>query len=87
MKYFEAPLGEPGGRQLCRVENFLQFHAGFDALLRGERLIGILSELMGEPAVLFKEKINFKLPGGNGFLGPIRTHRPSIRLIRRITLP
>jgi hypothetical protein len=68
MKYFEAPAGEPGGRQLCRVENFLQFHAGFDALLRGERLIGILSELMGEPAVLFKEKINFKLPGGNGFL-------------------
>ena len=68
MKYFEAPVGEPGGRQLCRVENFLQFHTGFDALLRGERLIGILSELMGEPAVLFKEKINFKLPGGNGFL-------------------
>ena len=68
MKYFEAPVGEPDGRQLCRVENFLQFHAGFDALLRGERLIGILSELMGEPAVLFKEKINFKLPGGNGFL-------------------
>ena len=68
MKYFEAPVGDPDGRQLCRVENFLQFHAGFDALLRGERLIGILSELMGEPAVLFKEKINFKLPGGNGFL-------------------
>ena len=68
MKYFEAPLHDPEGRQLCRVENFLEYHAGFDRLLRGERILGILSELMGEPAVLFKEKINFKLPGGNGFL-------------------
>jgi len=68
MKYFEAPLNDPDGRQLCRVENFLQYHVGFDELLRGEKLIGILSELMQEPAVLFKEKINFKLPGGNGFL-------------------
>ena len=24
-------------------------------------------ELFGEPAVLFKDKINFKLPGGDGF--------------------
>jgi ectoine hydroxylase-related dioxygenase (phytanoyl-CoA dioxygenase family) len=68
MKYFETPATDPNGRQLCRVENFLQFHEGFDELLRGEKLIGVLSELMGEPAMLFKEKINFKLPGGNGFL-------------------
>jgi ectoine hydroxylase-related dioxygenase (phytanoyl-CoA dioxygenase family) len=68
MKYFETPSTDPAGRQLCRVENFLQFHDGFDGLLRGDKIIGILSELMGEPAVLFKEKINFKLPGGNGFL-------------------
>ena len=26
-----------------------------------------VSELFGEPAVLFKDKINFKLPGGDGF--------------------
>lgn len=26
-----------------------------------------VSGLFGEPAVLFKEKINFKMPGGNGF--------------------
>jgi hypothetical protein len=68
MKYFEYPEHSAGQRLLCRVENFLQFHEGFDALLRGEAIIGMLSELMGEPAVLFKEKVNFKLPGGNGFL-------------------
>lgn len=67
MKYFEAPADDPEGRQLCRVENFLQYHEGFANLLDGEKIIGILSELMGEPAVLFKEKINFKLPGGAGF--------------------
>ncbi len=63
MKYFE---GGPR-RLLCRVENFLEHHAGFERLLRGPELIGLVSELMGEPAALFKEKINFKLPGGNGF--------------------
>ena len=68
MKYFEAPRNNPGGRQLCRIENFLQYHKGFSNLLQGEKMMGILSELMGEPAVLFKEKINFKFPGGNGFL-------------------
>lgn len=67
MKYFEHPASDPKVRQLCRVENFLQYHEGFDGLLQGEKIIGILSELMEEPAVLFKEKINFKLPGGNGF--------------------
>ena len=28
----------------------------------------VVSDLFDEPAVLFKEKINFKLPGGGGFL-------------------
>jgi ectoine hydroxylase-related dioxygenase (phytanoyl-CoA dioxygenase family) len=30
-------------------------------------MTGRVAELFGEPAVLFKEKINFKLPGGGGF--------------------
>ncbi|MCB9644692.1 MAG: phytanoyl-CoA dioxygenase family protein [Myxococcales bacterium] len=65
MKYFESsPQGE---RLLCRVENFLAYHEGFDSLLQGERLLAILSTLMEEEAILYKEKINFKLPGGNGF--------------------
>jgi len=62
MKYFE---GE--NRQLCRVENFIEFHAGFNELICGQPTLSMVAELMGEPAVLFKEKINFKLPGGSGF--------------------
>lgn len=66
MKYYERT--EKDDRQLCRVEDFLPYHAGFDAFLRGESMLARLADLMGEEASLFKEKINFKLPGGSGFL-------------------
>src|ERR1041384_3658355 len=55
MMYFEPSLLEPGKRVLQRIENFCPFHAGF------------AEETGGETAVLFKDKINFKLPGGDGF--------------------
>lgn len=66
MKYFEKPAAGDG-RLLQRVENFYPYHAGFRALCDGAEMKGITSQLMGEEAVLFKEKINFKLPGGAGF--------------------
>lgn len=65
MKYFERTPDDD--RLLCRIENFIPFHAGFDALLRGPEMLECVSQLMGETSVLFKEKINFKLPGGSGF--------------------
>ena len=65
MKYFERTTRED--KLLCRIENFVQYHAGMDALLRGPQMLDRVSQLMNEPAVLFKEKINFKLPGGSGF--------------------
>jgi ectoine hydroxylase-related dioxygenase (phytanoyl-CoA dioxygenase family) len=52
---------------LCRVEDFVPYHHGLASLLDAPELAAILELLMGEPAVLFKEKINFKLPGGAGF--------------------
>jgi len=67
MMYFEPSLLRPGERVLQRIENFCPFHAGFAALCDGEKLSGTVSRLFGEPAVLFKDKINFKLPGGDGF--------------------
>ena len=66
MKYFEQPLGE-GPRLLQRIENFCPYHAGFQAMCGGPEMKGIMSQLLGEEAVLFKEKINFKLAGGAGF--------------------
>ena len=61
MKYFENS-SKTGDRLLCRVENFVPYHDGLRALLTDGDVMRILSELMGEQAVLFKEKINAKLP-------------------------
>jgi len=66
MKYFEQG-SESGARQLCRVENFVPYHPGLRELIVGDGVMAILEQLMGEPACLFKEKINYKLPGGGGF--------------------
>lgn len=55
------------GPQLCRTENFVPFHAGLRALLTTGPMLAMASALLGEPAVLYKEKINYKLPGGAGY--------------------
>jgi hypothetical protein len=67
MVYYEDNLLKREERVLSRIENFLPYHPELDELMRGKRSLEIVGELLGEPAVLFKEKINFKLPGGDGF--------------------
>jgi len=66
MMYFEESQDD-GSRILCRIENFVPFHDGFSKLITKRRMQLAVSELFGESAVLFKDKINFKLPGGDGF--------------------
>ena len=65
-KYFEQSANG-GARILNRVERLVEHHAGFDRLCKDARILGGCSVLFGDDAVLFKEKINFKLPGGGGF--------------------
>jgi len=67
MIYGETSLAAPGRRLISRIENFYPYHAGFRALFDGDKLRGRVGQLLGEPAVLFKDKINFKMPGGDGF--------------------
>jgi hypothetical protein len=55
------------GPKLCRTENFVPFHDGMRALLNGGVLAGVAGSLLGEPAVLYKEKINYKPAGGAGY--------------------
>jgi hypothetical protein len=55
------------GPQLCRTENFVPFHDGLRGLLTTGPMLATASALLGEPAVLYKEKINYKLPGGAGY--------------------
>ncbi len=66
MMYFE-PSQQDGTRIISRIEDFVSFHEGFAALTTRRRMYEAVSELLGENAVLFKDKINFKLPGGTGF--------------------
>jgi hypothetical protein len=63
--YHEKSLKDPGRRLVSRIENIAPFHKGFHAL--AEALRGPVGQLLGEEAVLFKEKVNFKMPGGDGF--------------------
>jgi Phytanoyl-CoA dioxygenase (PhyH) len=55
------------GPTLCRTENFVPFHAGLRELLTAGTMLETATALLGEPAVLYKEKINYKLPGGAGY--------------------
>jgi hypothetical protein len=54
---------------ITRCENFVDKHAGFASVTNG-KIAAICGELFGEsqPAALFKEKLNYKPPGGFGFV-------------------
>jgi ectoine hydroxylase-related dioxygenase (phytanoyl-CoA dioxygenase family) len=65
MMYFEQ--SRSGDRILNRMENVLPYHEGLRRVATGAKMQGACGQLFGEPAVLFKDKINFKLPGGGGF--------------------
>ena len=67
MMYFEESKLEPGKRILSRMEDIEPFHQGFSDLFVRSELQEITSQLFGDDAVLFKDKINFKMPGGDGF--------------------
>lgn len=75
MMYFEDSQSD-GSRILCRIENFVPWHEGFSRLITERRMQQAVSELFGEESVLFKDKINFKLPGGDAvFFDSYAPHR------------
>ncbi len=67
MAYFEDSRLEPGRRVLSRVEKFVEYQPALRELVCSEKMTGVVGELIGDKPVLFKEKVNFKLPGGGGF--------------------
>ncbi len=54
-------------RILCRIEKYVDYHQEFQKLAYSGRILSVLEDLMGGPCILFKDKINFKLPNGGGF--------------------
>lgn len=70
MKYYEADRRNPdpaAEKLLCRIENFTQYNPGLEFLLNGDKLLEMSSDLFNESSVMYKEKVNYKLPGGAGF--------------------
>jgi hypothetical protein len=63
--YHEASSLDAQQSLISRIENFSRHHAGFRHL--AATLAAAAAPFLGEEAVLFKEKINFKMPGGDGF--------------------
>jgi 2-aminoethylphosphonate dioxygenase len=55
------------GPALCRTENLVPHHEGLRSLLCSGVLVDTAAALLGEPAVLYKDKLNYKLPGGAGY--------------------
>jgi hypothetical protein len=55
------------GPALARTERFADDHRPLGDFVRGGVIADVLRQLLGEPAVLFKEKVNYKQPGGAGF--------------------
>lgn len=67
MVYGETSLLDNTSRVIQRIENFCSVHVEFDNLVRQAKLVEAASAVMGSRLVLFKDKINFKMPGGAGF--------------------
>jgi len=61
-------------KQLARRENFVSYHPQLANILKGPDILDLISELMGEPAVLYKDRINPKFPGG----GPHEAHQDGV---------
>ena len=64
-------------RVLTRMERFVDTHPGWSELCHGY-LPKLLSALVGEEMVLYKEKLNLKPPGTSGFAPHLDT--PSLRV-------
>ncbi len=67
----EAAPSRPGGvwkyDEDHRIEYFRRFHAGLGEWMDRGPLAQAVASLLGEPAVLFKDKVNLKPAGGAGF--------------------
>src|ERR1700688_359509 len=56
----------PLGPRICRTENVSVCHTGIASLVEGA-LHACATEALDEPAVAFKDKLNYKQPGGAGY--------------------
>ena len=66
MKYFDNPFGQDSNNQsmiLIRIEKFIETSPYLESIVNNPSVHSLLKQLLGESALLLKEKINFKPPG------------------------
>jgi ectoine hydroxylase-related dioxygenase (phytanoyl-CoA dioxygenase family) len=62
-KYYEKSTVDENIKILVRIENFYNKDFNLTKLIKNKKIIKILQDLFKQRPVLFKEKINYKLPG------------------------
>ncbi len=67
MVYFEDSVRNKGERLLSRIEKFVEYQPTFGELAADPRLLVPLRQLLQDEPCLFKDKVNFKASGGQGF--------------------
>ena len=67
MVYLENSQTMPRTQVLSRIEAFVEYDDTLSRVVFDPRIVEPTAALLGDDAVLFKDKINFKLPGGSGF--------------------
>jgi hypothetical protein len=67
LQHYEVGDDGSGTVQICRSEHLVEGYPELRRLVTSSRMVAMAAELLGEAAVLYKEKINYKLPGGAGF--------------------
>lgn len=72
--YYEDSLSEPGRRILRRIERVSDHSAPARELILSTEVRTALEALMDDEPSLFKDKMNLKLPGANGFRPHIDGH-------------
>ncbi len=67
MVYHEQSLIDPSQRLIHRIENFVPYFPDFAKLALSGKLMASVEQLFGSKACFFKDKLNFKMPGGSAF--------------------
>ena len=67
MKYYEEERRDAEDLRLERAEYFRGGHPGLRGFVESPEVLDVVGAAFGEAPQLFKEKINYKLPGGTGF--------------------
>ena len=64
--YDDSPIDSTP--RLTRIEHFIGNDNSFDSLILNDKLNDLLTTLFADSPILFKDKINMKLPGGKADL-------------------